>query len=367
MIIRLLTLLCCMSLATLTSAAQESRIPLKSYWIKNTQGDVIFDPQTSALVYRQGQLLSIGDGSAHKDMQLQLLPIDPSTAILSENTFPLAQSNAVKNGCFSPYLDYGPDLEGMAMHPNDEKVMIIVTEDAYHFELKGDCLSRYGDTGSTKHPTVLLRVEIQDDQSGIITHTKPLRFPKKYRIGNSPNDGVEGLTFGAGNTLYLGLEKDASGHARIFELQITDAFWESPEAATVKDSGLDIPHIEDGKNHPINALAYYADSKNSGFLLAAARNDNQVWIIDTLKQKPSKIVYLDFLAESLSENCPKWETMNNYSIEGMTVVNQNLWLINDPWKVNYPKNATCKDMLPFYERMAPLLTKLPLKPEWIRR
>lgn len=361
------TLLCGIGFITSAVATTDSPIPLKSIWVKNTKGEVIHDPQTSGLVLRQGQFLSIGDGSASKAMQLTLLPIDPKTAVLSDSRFPLTQSKTVKNGCFSPYLSYGPDLEALAIHPKDDNVIIIVTEDAYRFKLKGDCQKRYGNTGSTQHPTVLLRVELQPDNTGIITHAKALQFPAQYDVGNSPNDGIEGLTFGAGNTLYLGLEKDAKGKARIFELQVNDAFWASTKQAVVKDSGFSLPELNDGKNHPINALAYYPDSEKGGFLFAAARNDNQVWVIDTLKQKASQIVYLSFLAESLAPDCPAWEPMNNYSIEGMVVVDKKLWLINDPWKKNYYKNARCQQMKPYYKKMAPLLTHLPLKSEWISR
>lgn len=367
MIKQFFSLLCGFCLLSSATAAPNSSIPLKSIWVKNTQGEVIHDPQTSGLILRRGQFLSIGDGSASKSMQLRMLPIDPESAVLSDTQFPLVQSELVKNGCFAPYLNYGPDLEALAIHPSNDNVLFIVTEDAYHFELSGQCQEKYGNTGSTKHPTVLLRVELQHDNTGIITHAKALQFPAAYQVGNSPNDGIEGLTFGAGNTLYLGLEKDAKGKARIFELTLSDEFWASPGQAVVKDSGFELPDLNDGKNHPINALAYYADTDTSGFIFAAARNDNQVWIIDTLKQKKTQIVHLDFLAESLSEQCPQWMKMNNYSIEGMVVVDKTLWLINDPWKKNYKKNATCEAMLPYYKRMAPLLTHLPLSSNWLSR
>lgn len=356
-----------LGIASFCATAASPPISLKSIWIKDSNNQVIQDPQTSGLILRRGKLLSIGDGSANKNMQLRLMPIDPQTAQLSDDTLPLMQSEEVRNGCFSGYLAYGPDLEALAIDPIDDNVIIIATEDAYAFKLKGDCFKKYGNTGSTKHPTLLLRVEIQPNNSAIITHTKAVQFPKEYEIGNSPNDGIEGLTFGAGRTLYLGLEKDQKGKARIFELQINDSFWQTSEMAVVTDSKLALPVINDGKNHPINALAYYPSSATSGFIFAAARNDNQIWILDTQRKVSTRIIDLKFLAESLNENCPQWQVMNNYSIEGMVMVENTLWLVNDPWKANYKRNALCDDMLPFYQQMAPLLTHLPIPKDWVQR
>ena len=300
-------------------------------------------------------------------MRLQLLPIDPATAKLADETIALVQSDAVKNGCFSRYLAYKPDLEAVAIYPDNDKVFVIATEDAHHYSLKGDCLKKYGNTGSTEYPTLLLRAELVADDKALITHAKPVHFPKEYNVGNSPNDGIEGLVFGAGRTLYLGLEKDAKGRARVFELNIDNDFWARDGMAVVKDSELLVPVINDGENHPINALAYYPSNENEGFLFAAARNDNQVWILDTAKKKPTEIVDMSFLAESLNEACPNWQIMDNYSIEGMTFIGDRLYLINDPWKTNYKKNAQCKPMLKYYKAMAPLLTSVEVRPEWIER
>ncbi|UAA38938.1 hypothetical protein KIH87_00760 [Paraneptunicella aestuarii] len=356
-------------LADETSAAvfQDAPIEMKSIWVKNSEGKVVEDPQTSALVYWRGRILSIGDGSARHAMRLQLLPIDPATAQMSDETISLVQSKEVKNGCFSGYLSYGPDLEAVAADPDNDKVFIIATEDAYRFTLKDECFRKYGNTGSTVHPTLLLRAELVSDTKAMITHVKAVRFPKEYKVGNSPNDGIEGLVFGAGRTLYLGLEKDTKGKARVFEVNVDKDFWNRDEMAVVADSKLLMPEINDGGNHPINALAYYPTSDKDGFLFAAARNDNQIWILDTARKKPTTVVKMEFLAQSLDDACPSWEKMNNYSIEGMTFIDNTLYMINDPWKVNYQKNATCKAMEPYYKAMAPLLTHVDVLPEWVSR
>ena len=340
-------------------------IPMHSIWVKDNAGNVVKDPQTSGLVYWREQFLSIGDGSADIPMRMQLLPIDPKSAVMSSETIELTQSPAVKKGCFSGYLDYGPDLEGLAVDPDDDNVFVIVTEDTYEFKLQGECLKRYGRSGSTPHPTLLLRAELVTPKQAMITHIKPVSFPLEYRVGNFPNDGIEGLVFGANRTLYLGLEKDVANQARIFQLDIDEHFWQRDGMAVVQDSQLQLPIHHDNKVHPINALAYYPVDAERGFLFAAARNDNRVWILDTAKQVDTVIVDMTFLAESLVQECPKWQEMDNYSIEGMTFIGDQLYLINDPWKVNYKKNALCEGMLPAYSDMAPLITSIKLDPSWV--
>ena len=151
--------------------------PMHSVWVKNSKGELIQDPQTSGLVYWRGQLLTIADGSAAVPMRMQLLPIDVQSLIMSSDTIPMVQSPAIKNGCFSDYLNYGPDLEALVVDPDDDNVFIVVTEDAYKFRLQGDCLQRYGVTGSTPYPTTLLRVELTAPDRALITHVKPVRFP----------------------------------------------------------------------------------------------------------------------------------------------------------------------------------------------
>jgi len=342
------------------------RMELQSRWLTHTDGSLVNDPQTSGLIFRNGLLISMGDGSAAKDKKLKLMPINGSRQQLHDNLIPIVQSKSVQQGCFTDYLQHGPDLEALAQDPANPDVVIIATEDFYEFRLSPECQKQYGQTGSTAYPSLLLRAEIQQNQA-LITHVKALRFPAEYRVGNYPNDGVEGLTFGAGRTLYIGLEKDLENRPRIFETTISDDFWENPDMATVIDSELGFPPFKDKENHPINALAYVATSDKDGFVIAAARNDNELWILDTSKQKAPQVIYLDFLAESRHASCPQWQKMDNYSIEGMVVVNNTLWLINDPWKVAYKKNAICPEMQASYAQMTPLLSSIDIPETWLQR
>jgi hypothetical protein len=141
-----------------------------------------------------------------------------------------------------------------------------------------------------------------------------------------------------------------------------------------------LPTFESG-NHPINGMdVYYPSFYSKGYLLAAARNDSELWIVDLAKIKPTKRINLSFRAPSeqsqlnLSEvssavesqisDCDGSHLMNNASIEGLAVVENEVWLVNDPWKSNYMKNVVCILDEKRYKRMAPLLFKMEISANW---
>ena len=108
--------------------------------------------------------------------------------------------------------------------------------------------------------------------------------------------------------------------------------------------------------------------EHPGLLIAAARNDDQLWLVDLSKQKPTQVINLRFFAPTLdtSGQCEPYELMDNASLEGVAVAHQSIWLVNDPWKRNYLKNVQCASNQPRYEAMAPLIYELPIQPEWLQ-
>lgn len=350
------------------STVAEDKLAAKSYWVVDQNGEVLVDPQTSGLAMWRGQLVSIADGSAKKNYRMRLLPIDPATNKLAQEQHPIRVAESLKDSCFGEYLKDKPDLEALVVDPDDDTVMITVTEDASRITLSDACLQKYQDTGSTQFPTLIVRLKLQADNSLIMTHVRPLQFDPAFKVGDFPNDGIEGMTYGAGETLYLGLEKDMAGQPRIFSLDINKDFWQQSGYAKVSDPELLLPSFSGG-NHPINGLSYYPEANGPGFIVAAARNDNQLWFVDVAKQVETVKVDVDFLAEvpTPNNNCQDWELMDNYSLEGVAVDGDKLWMINDPWKVNYRKNIICASNKANYEAMAPLLTWTTIKPEWVKR
>jgi hypothetical protein len=339
---------------------------VNGYWLTDANQQVMLDPQTSGLAKWRGGLASISDGSAKSINRLKILSIDPTKADVSIPRDKFEMSQNVKSSCFADYLSVEPDFEALVVDPDNDNVFILVTEDASRSGFLSDsCAVRFANTGSTNYPTLLVRLELMSDGQYVMTHVRPLQYQPKFNVGNAPNDGIEGLAMSSDRTLYLGLEKDAEGQPRIFSTTINSHFWSTDAFVEVDAPNLKLPKFESG-NHPINGMDLYLHQNGKEYLLAAARNDNQLWVIDVSGDKPTAIVDLSFMAEIFggSDQCSKWEKMDNASIEGVAVDGDTLWMVNDPWKVNYHKNIQCEANRPGYESMAPLLFSMPIDSTW---
>jgi hypothetical protein len=344
--------------------------PLLGSWIIDVDGDVMFDPQTSGLKYDNGYLYSLSDASADASQILRLHQISLSNSQIIKKIGPTIFSERVKSSCFYNYLANKPDYEGLAPIRGEDGAWIFVTEDASRStQLTKACQKTYTKTGSTVYPTLLVRLQVKDENLEV-THVRPVQFSVEANVGDFPNDGIEGLAFTKDNRLLLGLERDANKQPRVFEISVDDNFWQESGFAKVRDSQLWLPNFEQG-NHPINAMdVFYPTPSSQGYLLAAARNDNELWIVDLAKRKPTKRIKLAFSAPSAitqDENqrlCEKAHLMNNASIEGVAVVDDHVWMVNDPWKVNYLKNIVCPADKDRYQKMAPLLFKIKIDDAW---
>lgn len=336
-------------------------------WVTTQDGGVMVDPQTSGLTVVDGKLLSISDASALPAQQRKLHIIDPASAVLAESGPSFSRASRVRRSCFNQYLSDEPDLEGLVVDPTDSSVFYTVTEDATRTgALSVRCQRRFKNTGSTDYPTLLVRLHRDDDGDVMMTHVRPIQFALRDNVGDFPNDGIEGIAMADNGTLYLGLEKDAAGQPRIFSLTMDEAFWENDDFARVIDAQLPLPTFSQG-NHPINGLTWYRHPDTQiAYLLAAARNDNELWIVRLDGESATRRVPLQFTAPAsqASSECQDNEVMDNASIEGVAVIDQTLWLINDPWKKNYLKNVQCEALRPHYDAMAPLIFSVPLQATW---
>lgn len=353
-------------LACSQTAPEAAGQGVKGQWLLEADGSSMLDPQTSGLVFWRGRLLSVSDASADSSQRMQLHQFNPQTAAIAPESFAIRLSEAVTRSCFAEYLGGEPDYEALVVDPDDDKVFYLVTEDATRGAgLSSQCKQKYPDTGSTDYPTVLVRLALQSDDSLVATHARPLQFSASSKVGNYPNDGIEGMAFGLNRTLYLGLEKDDQVKARIFSVQMDDSFWSTDEFAPLIDPELNMPSFESG-NHPINGMDYYPVENHPGFLIVAARNDSQIWIIDISKALPARVIQHHYLVPTGSSGgeCDEWEVMDNASIEGLAVAGQTLYMVNDPWRRNYTKNIQCETNRSAYERMAPLLFSVPIDKQW---
>ncbi|MBC3767051.1 hypothetical protein [Neptunicella marina] len=352
------------------SVIADDIIDVQGRWIKDPQGKIMADPQPSGLTHWRGHLVTLADRSAMLSQQGVLHLIDQNSARLLPGAMRFTLAESLNQSCFADYLADTPDLEALTVDPDNDKVFYTITEDASMSPLQGACKTQWNNTGSTEFPTLLVRLALNDQGELKMTHVRPLQFAAEMQVGNFPNDGIEGITFAKGRQMYIALEKDASSQARIFKLDMSSAdFWKSEDFIKVQDPKLKLPGIDDG-NHPINALDFYPgdSAEHPGYLLAMARNNNQLWIVDLAGEKSAKIIKLAFWAEveNPPSSCKDWEKMNNASIEGISLEDNILWMVNDPWKVNYLKNIQCEVNRPFYEQMAPLLFALPVDKSWFK-
>ena len=347
-----------------TLTDNDDALLVKGRWVTEQNGQIMRDPQSSGLIHWRGQLLTLSDRSAHVSQRLRLRKIAQLSGRLQPGDMQMSLAEGLVSNCFAGYISANPDLEALAVDPDDDRVFYVATEDASSEILSEACQRKFANSGSTQFPSLLLRLVLQEDKSVVVTHVRPIQFSPEMQIGNFPNDGLEALTFGKDRTLYLGLEKDSHKQARIFFLKMDAEFWQSSDFVQVRDAKLRLPKFAKG-NHPINGMAYY-QHQGAGYLIAAARNDQALWIIDLAAQKETRILPLNFAAEITPGDtaCGEWERMHNASIEGVAVDGTTLWLINDPWKLVYAKNIQCELNRSKFENMAPLIFSTPIQNAW---
>ncbi len=336
-------------------------------WITESDGSMMLDPQPSGLKYSNGYLFSISDGSANSSQIKKLHKISIEDFNVIHKYGPLKLAANIMQSCFVSYLTTRPDFEGLAVIPNEPNTWLLVTEDTTRSgSISPECQSQFAKTGSTTYPSLLVRIELVNNEL-MLTGVRALQFEDAHSVGNFPNDGIEGLAFTRDGRILLGLEKDMERQARVFELKYTkDMFNAIDTFLALTDSQLQVPKFIQG-NHPINGMdVYYPNAESAGYLIAAARNDNQLWIMDLAKRRSTTIVNIEFSAPSdMSGGCAPTHKIKNTAIEGVAVHEDTVYLINDPWKKVYKDNALCAEDLFKYEQMAPLLFRLPINPAWV--
>jgi hypothetical protein len=349
-----------------TQTSTEGKLRVNGHWITELNGQVMLNPQTSGLVKWRDGLLTLSDRSADPSQRLRIRSIDHQNAKLNGPNWPMVISEQLEKSCFAEYVTNNPDLEALTVDPDDESIFYIVTEDASYAEpMTEECQQKFQGSGSTNYPSLLVRLALQPNDTVLITHIRPIQFSTEMQIGDFPNDGIEALAFGQDRMLYLGIEKDTNKQARILSLSMDETFWQSTDFAAVAEVAAKLPLFESG-NHPINGMDFYQTSDGQEYLLVAARNDESLWVVDLSGKKEAIVLPIDFYAEikTNSEGCEDYEKMNNASIEGVAVIGQTLWLINDPWKAVYTKNIKCPQNQANYEKFAPLLFSLPIQADW---
>ncbi|WP_333798141.1 hypothetical protein [Rheinheimera sp.] len=361
--------ICCWLLASsmLAPVAAVAEQALTGQWIRDMQQQALTDPQTSGLTWRHDELISLGDQSANPAYRMKLFRINPKTAAFNHEPVPITISDQVRSSCFGDYLVNSPDLEALTWDRIDDKTLITVTEDASRAQLSPACSRKYAQTNSTSYPTLLLKISLNDDfTKAEVTAVRPVQFPQEAQVGNLPNDGIEGLAVDDHQNLYLALEKNSTTKPAIFKTRLTADFWAKDNFVKVIDANLTLPPL-DNKGHPINGIDFLPSPVpgHPGYLVAVARNDDQLWIFDLTNRVMPYVQPLSFyVATDHSGLCPVYEKMVQTALEGVAVKDGRVYLVNDPWKQHYPDNIQCDVNAAYFQNMSPLLFQLEVDPRW---
>ncbi|WP_372625353.1 hypothetical protein [Arsukibacterium sp.] len=368
-------------LNSIGGSALANELHLGGKWLRDTEGQRLVDPQSSGLTLRHNELIHIGDNSAALPQRNVLLKINPTTGQLNSAPINITVAEPLTKGCFGSLLTAYPDWESLTWDRQDDTTLITVTEDSSAYQLSPECARRYQATHSTPYPTLLVKIKTDKALSKAeIVAVRPVQFPEQAKVGNFANDGIEGLAIDNNANLYLALEKNQANAPMIFMTPYNKDFWQHQEFVAVRDSGFVLP-VPDADNHPINGLDYlpHPDSTHPGYLVAAARNDDEIWVIDISQQQAPFVQQLQFYAPnppaSLSKaqsathnaadnSCPAYEKLGNTSIEGVAVAGDQVYLVNDPWKSKYPDNIQCQANSQNYKQFSPLLFQLNTDPRW---
>lgn len=336
-------------------------------WLIDQQHQTLVNPQSSGFTWRHNEIIHLGDNSAAEHMRNKLLRVNPETAQLNAAPISITVSDNILNGCFGELFSQYPDYEALTWDRLDDTVLVTVTEDSSFITLSPECKARYGVTNSTDYPTLLVKIKTDKALSfAKITAVRPVQFPASAEVGNAPNDGIEGLAFDNAGNIYLALEQNAANAPMIFQTKYDSAFWQQDDYVKVQDSAFALP-LPDTKDHPINDLDYLPSPKigHPGYLVAVARNDDQIWIIDISQHQRPFVQQMAYYAPTPpNSTCPAYEKMVQTAVEGVAVHSDTLFLVNDAWKKHYPDNIQCPDNAENFNKFAPLMFTLPVNPLW---
>ena len=344
-------------------------------WLTESNGQFMQNPQTSGLTFMGDSLYSISDASALNNQIRRLHVINKNTAEVEQKLGPITIApHILSTSCFADHLNNRPDYEALVAIPNKPNQWIAVTEDGTRGKkIEGDCFKKFTNNYFTRYPALIVKLELVDEML-MLTGVRAIEFNPndnidKRSLGDDiENDGIEGLAFTRNNRVLFGVEQDLNRSARVFEIAYSEDFFDSIDSfIKVKNSGLKFPDHMAFIN-PINGMdVYYPNADSQGYLITAARNNNQLWILDLSKQSPAVIVDLNFYAPS-DAKCGKEaiHKIRNTGLEGVAVNKTTLYLINDPWQQQYPNNVTCVHDKDKYQGFVPLLFELAINPDWFK-
>jgi len=307
--------------------------------------------QASALLWRDGVLWSVGDQRSQFPNHVFL--VDPMTARLRGAPLrfglPSPQRLADSPGTAKHLLTYSKipnsDFEALANHPTKKNSILAVTED--------------------KTPWIAeLRVDPGTVESGVgglqLENLTELRFPAGLEPWRkSPNFRLEGLTLSSdGKTVYFAYERAADNLPRVLKTSLSSALGDSHADLEIVDIDFaSVPRRADKRRALLNLNDIQILRRGDrDLLIAVARDQERVLVIDLAAKKVTGVIDLDF-------RDPNGRSIHWVSPEGVAFDEENdrLWIINDPDSVrgNYKLRGE-KVASGLFAQYAPLLFELTL-------
>jgi hypothetical protein len=272
--------------------------------------------QTSGLVFRRGELWSVGD--QRSEFPGCLFRLDPGTARLIGKplTLELAPQGEKENPELAAYRGIpNSDFEGLALDPLDPRTLFAITEDKTPWIVE----IRLEETDAKDSPRFKPR----------LVQLTPVHFPpgiKSWR--DNPNYRWEGLAVSDdGKTMYLAFERAEDNLPRLCQLSLESA--RSGKGANPEVMALpfdSVPRRPDKEQALLNLNdIQFIRLEGRPALLAVARDQERLLVIDLDRKEIARIVDLDLLDPS--GGAIEWVSPEGLAFDSAT---DRLWLINDP-------------------------------------
>ena len=310
--------------------------------------------QTSGLLYRDGELWSIGD--QRSAFPGHLFRLNPNSARLRDAPLKITieEPSATPSGPAAPRhpdarelaiyrATKNSDFEGVCADPKRPDRFVAITEDKTPWVAD----LRVTPASSGRSPTVH------------VERLLPLQFPATLEAWrNDTNFRFEGCCLGANDTLYASFERASDNLPRLFAISMTESRRDG--AAKPREVPIafgDVPRRKDKPRALLNLNGlHWHEQQGRGLLLAVARDQERLLVLDPESGRVRRIIDLDL-------RTPDGGRIHWVSPEGLTAdpSQDRLWIINDPDSVrgNYRARGAPKASGHFAD-YSPLLFALPL-------
>ena len=324
-----LTLLAAIAWATPPEGPAAGNAPLVSrgIWVADADGkptppgSFTRGLQTSGLIFREGELWSIGD--QRSQFPGQIFRMDPRTARLLEGPVKLEvpPETAGENPEFAAYRRIpNSDFEGFALHPLEPGSLYAITEDKIPW---------VAEIRLEKGPEGPAPARAPDSHRARIVQLTRIRFPADAEPWRDDlNFRFEGCAIhDDGKTLFLAFERAKDELPRLYRSSLDAArSGKEIELEKVVVAFGDVPPRKDKPEARLNLndIAFFRHQGRPA-LLAVARDQERLLVVDLEKKAVTRYVDLDLLDPTGA--AIEWASPEGVALDAPR---GRVWIITDP-------------------------------------